>query len=43
MEGDTAAGHAIVNESGKKLIDVSTGEAMRYNKYALLKQWFIVQ
>ncbi|MEO8733563.1 MAG: 3'(2'),5'-bisphosphate nucleotidase CysQ, partial [Flavobacteriales bacterium] len=31
MEWDTAAGHAIVNEAGKKLIDVSTGEPMRYN------------
>jgi len=43
MEWDTAAGHAIVNEAGKKLIDVSTGEPMRYNKYDLLNQWFIVQ
>jgi 3'(2'), 5'-bisphosphate nucleotidase len=43
MEWDTAAGHAIANEAGRKLIDVSTGEAMRYNKYDLLNQWFIVQ
>jgi 3'(2'), 5'-bisphosphate nucleotidase len=43
MEWDTAAGHAIVNEAGRKLIDVSTGEPMRYNKYDLLNQWFIVQ
>lgn len=43
MEWDTAAGHAIVNEAGKTLVDVSTGQPMRYNKHELLNQWFIVQ
>jgi 3'(2'), 5'-bisphosphate nucleotidase len=43
MEWDTAAGHAIANEAGRKLIDVSTGEPMRYNKHELVNQWFIVQ
>ncbi|MBK8498846.1 MAG: 3'(2'),5'-bisphosphate nucleotidase CysQ [Flavobacteriales bacterium] len=43
MEWDTAAGHAIVNEAGRQLIDVSTGAPMRYNKHDLVNQWFIVQ
>ncbi|MCC6839726.1 MAG: 3'(2'),5'-bisphosphate nucleotidase CysQ [Flavobacteriales bacterium] len=42
MEWDTAAGHAIAEAAGKKLIDVSTGAPMRYNKHDLLNQWFIV-
>lgn len=43
MEWDTAAGHAIANEAGHELIDVSTDAAMRYNKYDLVNNWFIVQ
>ncbi|HRH36873.1 MAG TPA: 3'(2'),5'-bisphosphate nucleotidase CysQ [Flavobacteriales bacterium] len=43
MEWDTAAGHAIVNEAGKQLIDITTGAPMRYNKNELLNNWFIVQ
>lgn len=43
MEWDTAAGHAIADEAGKSLVDISTGQPMRYNKYDLLNQWFIVQ
>lgn len=43
MEWDTAAGHAIAQEAGKQLIDVSTNAPMRYNKHDLLNQWFIVQ
>ncbi len=43
MEWDTAAGHAIVNEAGKQLIDVTTDEPMRYNKHSLVNNWFIVQ
>lgn len=43
MEWDTAAGHAIANEAGRELIDVSTNAAMRYNKYDLVNNWFIVQ
>ncbi|MFN3875709.1 MAG: 3'(2'),5'-bisphosphate nucleotidase CysQ [Flavobacteriales bacterium] len=43
MEWDTAAGHAIANEAGKRLIDVTTGAPMRYNKASLVNNWFIVQ
>lgn len=43
MEWDTAAGHAICKEAGKDIVDVSTGRSMRYNKAALLNNWFIVQ
>ncbi len=43
MEWDTAAGQAIAEEAGKKLVDVSTGAPMRYNKHDLLNQWFIVE
>ncbi|MBK9420596.1 MAG: 3'(2'),5'-bisphosphate nucleotidase CysQ [Flavobacteriales bacterium] len=43
MEWDTAAGHAIADEAGKSLVDVSTGAPMRYNKNDLLNQWFIVE
>ncbi|MBK7384704.1 MAG: 3'(2'),5'-bisphosphate nucleotidase CysQ [Flavobacteriales bacterium] len=42
MEWDTAAGHAIVNESGMRLIDITTGAPMRYNKNELVNNWFIV-
>ncbi|MBT3647996.1 MAG: 3'(2'),5'-bisphosphate nucleotidase CysQ [Flavobacteriales bacterium] len=43
MEWDTGAGHAIVRAAGKKVIDHTTGEEMRYNKENLLNNWFIVQ
>lgn len=43
MEWDTAAGHAIANEAGRQLIDVTTSAPMRYNKHELVNQWFIVQ
>lgn len=42
MEWDTAAGHAIANEAGKRLIDITTNEPMRYNKASLVNNWFIV-
>ena len=42
MEWDTAAGHAIVNHAGKKLIDYKTKKEMRYNREQLLNNWFIV-
>ncbi|MBL0129642.1 MAG: 3'(2'),5'-bisphosphate nucleotidase CysQ [Flavobacteriales bacterium] len=42
MEWDTAAGHAIVNESGMRLIDITTNAPMRYNKNQLVNNWFIV-
>jgi 3'(2'), 5'-bisphosphate nucleotidase len=43
MEWDTAAGHAIANEAGRQLIDITTNEPMRYNKASLVNNWFIVQ
>jgi 3'(2'), 5'-bisphosphate nucleotidase len=43
MEWDTAAGHAIANEAGRQLIDVTTQAPMRYNKHELVNNWFIVQ
>jgi 3'-phosphoadenosine 5'-phosphosulfate (PAPS) 3'-phosphatase len=43
MEWDTAAGHAIANEAGKQLIDITTDAPMRYNKHSLVNNWFIVQ
>lgn len=43
MEWDTAAGHAIANEAGKALIDITTDAPMRYNKHSLVNNWFIVQ
>jgi 3'(2'), 5'-bisphosphate nucleotidase len=42
MEWDTAAGHAIANEAGRQLIDVTTNAPMRYNKHELVNNWFIV-
>ena len=42
MEWDTAAGHAIANYAGKKLIDYKTKKEMRYNREQLLNNWFIV-
>ena len=42
MEWDTAAGHAIANYSGKKLIDYKTNQDMKYNREQLLNNWFIV-
>ena len=42
MEWDTAAGHAIANHAGKKLIDYKTNKEMRYNREQLLNNWFIV-
>lgn len=43
MEWDTAAGQVIVEEVGKSLIDVKTGERMRYNREQLLNNWFLVE
>lgn len=43
MEWDTAAGHAIADEAGRRLIDISTNAPMRYNKHELVNNWFIVQ
>ncbi len=42
MEWDTAAGHAIAKFAGKKFIDYSTMQEMKYNREKLLNSWFIV-
>lgn len=42
-EWDTAAGHAVVLESGKSVYDFESGKPLLYNKENLLNGWFIVQ
>lgn len=42
MEWDTAAGHAICKATGVRVVDVSTGEEMKYNKENLLNNYFLV-
>lgn len=42
-EWDTAAGHAIILESGKSVYDFHSGEPLVYNKEELLNPWFIVR
>lgn len=42
MEWDTAAGQAIVEASGGKVIDWKTKESMLYNRKNLLNNWFLV-
>ncbi len=41
MEWDTAAGQCILEQAGAKLVDLETGEAMRYNKENLENRYFI--
>jgi 3'(2'), 5'-bisphosphate nucleotidase len=43
MEWDTAAGHAILNASGRTLIDTLTGRELLYNKEDLQNPGFIAQ
>lgn len=43
MEWDTAAGQCILEEAGKKLIDLATGLPMRYNKESLENNFFIAK
>lgn len=43
MEWDTAAGQAIANASGAKVINWDTKETMEYNKENLLNSWFLVE
>jgi len=43
MEWDTAAGHAIANESGKRVIAHPSGNELEYNRENLVNPWFIVQ
>ena len=41
MEWDTAAGHAVVNASGRKVLRHGSGEELRYNKPDLRNDWFM--
>jgi len=43
MEWDTAAGQAICEIAGKKVLDYSTNQNLLYNKPNLLNNWFVVQ
>lgn len=43
MEWDTAAGQCILEEAGKKLIDLQTNEPMRYNKESLKNNFFVAK
>ena len=43
MEWDTAAGQAICEHAGFKVIDCGTKENMLYNRKELLNNWFIVE
>jgi 3'(2'), 5'-bisphosphate nucleotidase len=42
MEWDTAAGQAICEIAGKKVIDYTTNETLLYNKERLKNNWFTV-
>ena len=42
MEWDTAAGQAICEAAGLKVIDFKTKKPMLYNREKLLNNWFIV-
>lgn len=42
MEWDTAAGQAICEIAGKKVVDYTTNGSLLYNKTNLLNNWFIV-
>jgi 3'(2'), 5'-bisphosphate nucleotidase len=42
MEWDTAAGQAICQGSGVKVIDNTTGKPLQYNKENLLNPYFLV-
>jgi len=43
MEWDTAAGHALVLESGKQVFKYNSDDPLLYNKQNLLNDWFIVR
>ena len=42
MEWDTAAGQAICEAVGVKVIDITTNEPLKYNKHNLLNPYFLV-
>jgi 3'(2'), 5'-bisphosphate nucleotidase len=43
MEWDTAAGQCILEETGKKLLDLETGLPMRYNKFSMENHFFVAR
>jgi len=43
MEWDTAAGHAICNAVGLKVISKETNEELEYNKENLLNSYFLIK
>jgi len=43
MEWDTAAAHAIILESGKKVIQFDKNKPIVYNKKNLINPWFVVR
>jgi 3'(2'), 5'-bisphosphate nucleotidase len=43
MEWDTAAGQAVCEHAGFKVIDWSTKQNMLYNREELLNNWFLVK
>ena len=43
MEWDTAAGHAIANMAGFKILEYNTNTEITYNKKDLLNPWFLVE
>ena len=42
MEWDTAAGHAICNAVGLKVISIKTNQELKYNKENLLNSYFLI-
>lgn len=43
MEWDTAAGQAIIESTGRKMIDIGTGNAIKYNKEDLRNPFFLAE
>jgi 3'(2'), 5'-bisphosphate nucleotidase len=43
MEWDTAAGQAICEHAGFKVVDLKSKKRMLYNRKELLNNWFLVQ
>lgn len=41
MEWDTAAAHIILQEAGGKVVDLETGETLKYNKEVLRNPYFV--
>ncbi|MCD4781126.1 MAG: hypothetical protein K8S27_11360 [Candidatus Omnitrophica bacterium] len=43
MEWDTAAGHAIVEEVGARVVNTKTNNQLDYNKDVLVNEWFLAR